>query len=178
MALNLEDKQAIVAEVSKVANSSISLVVADYRGLSVTAMTDFRKMARDKGVYLKVIRNTLARRAFKGTEFECTEKSLTGPLIYGFAQNEPGAAARLFKDFAKTNKQLEVKALSLAGVLYDAKQLDAVASLPTRDEGFALLAATLLAPVTSLARLISEPSAQMARALDSLRKQKEGQGAA
>lgn len=175
MALSFEDKQAIVEEISGVASESISLVVADYRGLSVPELTEFRQKARESGVYLRVVRNTLARRAFKNTEFECMDEVLTGPLIFGFAKNEPSAAARLFKDFAKGKQQLKVKALALAGTFYDASQLDAVASLPTRDEALSKLAATMMAPVTNLARLLSEPSTQLARALDSLRQQKESQ---
>ena len=175
MALNLEDKKAIVAEVSDVASSAVSLVVADYRGLDVPAITALRTTAREKGVYLRVIRNTLARRALKGTNFECMENALVGPLVFGFAKNEPSAAARLFKDFAKTYATFEVKALSVAGQFYDASQLDNVASLPTRDEAYAKLAATLLAPVTQLARTIAEPHSRLVRALNDYRGKKEAQ---
>jgi large subunit ribosomal protein L10 len=174
VALNLENKKAIVAEVSEVASKTLSLVVADYRGLDVPAMTDLRTKARQNGVYLRVIRNTLARKAFKGTELECMEDALVGPLIFGFAQNEPGAAARLFKDFAKANEAFEVKALSVAGQFYDAKQLDAVASLPTRMEALSQLAATLMAPATKLVRTIAEPHSMLVRALEDYRKKKEG----
>ncbi len=173
MALNLEDKKAIVAEVSEVANKALSLVVADYRGLDVPAMTSLRKKARENGVYLRVIRNTLARKAFKGTELECMEDALTGPLIYGIAQNEPGAAARLFKDFAKDNQTFAVVALSVAGQKYDAKQLDAVAALPSRKEALSMLAATLMAPATKLVRTIAEPHSSLVRALEDYRKKKE-----
>lgn len=173
MALSYQDKQAIVAEVSEVASESISLVVADYRGLSVSAMTELRKRARESGVYLRVIRNTLAKRALKGSDFECMDESLTGPLVFGFAKNEPSAAARLFKNFAKENDKLEVKALSLAGTFYEASQLDAVASLPSRDEAFSMLAAMLLAPATNLARLVKEPSASLARGLNALKEKRE-----
>lgn len=173
MTLNIEDKKAIVAEVSKVANEAISVVVADYRGLDVPAMTSLRYKAREKGVYLRVIRNTLARRAFKGTELECMDHALVGPLIFGFAKNEPSAAARLFKDFAKDNETFEVKALSVAGKFYEAKHLSAVASLPTRLEAFSQLAAVLLAPVTKLVRTIAEPHSSLARALDDYRRKKE-----
>jgi large subunit ribosomal protein L10 len=173
MALNLEDKKAIVAEVSEVASGAMSLVVADYRGLDVPAMTSLRTKARANGVYLRVIRNTLARRAFKGTELECMDKALVGPLIFGFAQNEPGAAARLFKDFAKDNQSFEVKALSVAGQYYDASHLDSVASLPTRIEALSLLAQVLLAPATKLVRTIAEPHSSLVRALEDYRKKKE-----
>lgn len=173
MALNLEGKKAIVAEISEVASKSISVVVAEYRGLAVPAMTSLRSKARENGVYLRVIRNTLAKRAFKGTELECMEDALVGPLVFGFAQNEPSAAARLFKDFAKENEVFQVKALSVAGKYYDASHLDSVAALPTRKEAFAKLAATLLAPVTQLARTLNEPHSQLVRALEDYRKKKE-----
>jgi len=172
--LNLADKKAIVDEVSKVANQSVSLVAADYRGLSVPDLTDLRQKAREANVYLRVVRNTLARRALKGTSFECIEGSLTGPTLLGFSETEPSGPARLFKDFAKTHNVFEVKALSLGGQCYDAKHLDFVASLPTRDEAFSQLAAALLAPATKLARLLAEPSSQLARGLQRLAEQKEG----
>lgn len=174
MALNLEDKKAIVAEVSEVASGAISLVVADYRGLDVPAMTKLRIKARENGVYLRVIRNTLARRAFKGTDLECMDSVLVGPLLFGFAQNEPGAAARLFKDFAKENESFQVKALSVSGQFYDASHLDAVAALPTRKEALSKLAATLMAPATKLVRTIAEPHSSLVRALEDYRKKKEG----
>lgn len=113
MALNLEGKKAIVAEVSTVASESISLVVADYRGIAVPKMTDLRKRARASGIYLRVIRNTLARRAIKGTGFECLDDKLTGPLVFGFSKDEPGAAAKLFRDFAKKMMHLKFKGYQL-----------------------------------------------------------------
>lgn len=173
MTLNLEDKKAIVAEVSEVANGAISLVVADYRGVSVPSMAALRSEARDKNVYLRVIRNTLARRALKGTDFECMDDALVGPLVFGFAKNEPSAVARLFKDFAKENKLFEVKALSVAGQYFDASQLDKVASLPTREEALSKLAGTLMAPVTQLARTLAEPHSRLVRALENYREKKE-----
>lgn len=173
MTLNLKDKKAIVAEVSEVAQQAVSLVVADYRGLSVPAITALRIKARENGVYLRVIRNTLARRALKGSIFECMDHALIGPLVFGFAKNEPSAAARLFKEFAKTNTTFEVRALSVAGQFYDASQLDAVASLPTKDEALGRVASVLLAPVTKLVRTIAEPHSSLVRALDDLRKKKE-----
>jgi large subunit ribosomal protein L10 len=173
VALNFEDKQAIVKEVSEVASTALSLVVADYRGLSVSAMTALRTKARQDGVYIRVIRNTLARRAFKGTELECMDAALVGPLIFGFAKNEPGAAARLFKDFAKTNEAFRVTALSVSGQYFDPSQIDAVASLPTRQEALSLLAQVMMAPVTKLVRTLAEPHSQFVRALEDYRKKKE-----
>lgn len=166
MTLFLEDKKAIVAKVSEVASDSVSLVVADYRGLSVPKLTELRKKARESNVHLQVVRNTLAKRALKGTSFECIESKLTGPLIFGFARNEPSAAARLFRDFAKNNEALKVHALSIGGESYEASQLDRVASLPTRMEALSQLAGTLMAPINQLARVIKEPTQMLARALD------------
>lgn len=168
MALNFEDKKAIVAEVSEVAKNALSLVVADYRGLSADALTTLRQQAREKGIYVRVIRNTLARRAFKGTGLECMDDALVGPLLYGFSENEPGAAARLFKDIAKKNDKFEVKALSVAGQFYEARHLDSVAALPSRDEALSMLAGVLLAPITKLARTMIEPTTMVVRALDDL----------
>lgn len=176
MTLTLDDKKKIVAEVSKEASDAVSLVVADYRAVGVPAMTALRKQARESGVYLRIIRNTLARRALKGTTFECMEGALVGPLIFGFAKNEPSAVARLFKDFAKANPIFEVKALAVAGVLYDANQLDAVASLPTKQEALGQVACVLLAPVTKLVRTLAEPHSQFVRALEDYRRKKEGTG--
>lgn len=173
MAINLEQKKAIVAEVSQVAKDAISAVVADYRGIDVASLTSLRAKARENNVYLKVVRNTLAKRAIKDTDFECLEGALVGPIIFGFAQNEPGAAAKLFKDFAKDNDKLVVKALSVAGTYYDASDLDRVASLPSKDEALSMLAGALLAPVTKLARTLSEPHASLARALQNYAENKE-----
>lgn len=173
MPLNLNDKKAIVAEVSEVANQSISLVVADYRGLDVPDMTELRKKARESGVYLKVIRNTLAKRALQGTDFECIEGVLVGPSICGFAQNEPGAAAKLFQEFGKTNDALKVKALVVGGEFYEASQLDVVASLPSKEEALGMLARALQAPITNLARTLAEPASKLTRALDAYRQSKE-----
>lgn len=173
MALNLEQKKEIVAEVSSVANDSLSLVVADYRGLAVPKMTELRRRARESNVYVRIIRNTLAKRAIQGTNFECLSDELTGPLIFGFARNEPGAAAKLFRDFAKENEALKVKALSVGGQYYAASHLDAVASLPTREEALSQLAGTLMAPINKLVRTIKEPAQMLARALDDYSKKEK-----
>jgi len=167
MALNLQDKKAIVEDVSEIARNAISLVLADYSGLTGADMTALRKKARDEyeGVDLRIIRNTLAKRAFEGTNCESLSAHLSGPHIFAFSKSEPGAAAKLFKDFAKLNPKLEVKALSVAGVAYEAKQLDLVAALPSRKEALQQLACMLIAPVTNLARLLKEPAGSLARAV-------------
>lgn len=167
MALNLQNKKAIVEEISMIARDAISLVMADYTRLSAQEMTKLRHLARSagKGVELRVIRNTLAKRAFKDSSCECLTDHLLGPNIFGFSKDAPGAVAKLFKEFAKTNPNLVVKGLAVAGQYYEAKQLDAVAALPSREEALQRLAGMLIAPVTGLARLLKEPSTSLARAV-------------
>ncbi len=172
MALNLEDKKAIVAEVSQAATGALSAVIADYRGLTVSQMTELRKQARAQGVYLKVVRNTLARIAVRGTEFECLHEALVGPTILALSIEDPGAAARLFKEYAKTNDKLEVKALAVGGIAYGAADIDRLASLPTREQALGMLAGVLQAPVTKLARTLNEMPSQIARALAAVKDQK------
>ncbi len=136
MALNLQDKKAIVAEVNEAASGALSAVVADSRGVDVSSMTSLRKQAREAGVYLKVVRNTLARRAVEGTDYECLQDVFVGPTLIAFSSEHPGAAARIFKDFEKENKEFEVKAAAFEGAITDAEIL---AKLPTYDEAIASL---------------------------------------
>jgi len=143
MTLRLEDKQAIVAEVNVVAQAALSAVVADSRGVTVGAMTELRAKARENNVYLRVVRNTLARRAVAGTDFACLADSFTGPTILAFSNEHPGAAARLLKDFAKANDAFEVKGLAFEGEFIEAAQIDRLATLPTYDEAIAKLMATM-----------------------------------
>jgi large subunit ribosomal protein L10 len=171
--LNLADKQAIVAEVSQIARQAISFVAADYRGLTVPEMTQLRKEARNAGVYLRVVRNTLARRAVEGTSFECVQSSLVGPLILAFGETEPSAPAKLFKQYAKDNAKFEVKVLSVGGQVYSAAQIDAVASLPTREEALAKLMSVMQAPITKLVRTFVAPQEKLVRTLAAVRDQKQ-----
>lgn len=173
MALKLEDKKAIVAEVAEVAANALSVVAADYRGLPVANMTKLRADARKAGVYMRIVRNTLARRALEGTEFACMQDVLVGPLLLAFSQHEPGSAARLIRDFVKTNEKFEVKALAIGGKLLDAKQLEAVAKLPTKDEAIATLMSVLNAPITKFVRTLAEPHAKMVRTIAAIRDQKQ-----
>lgn len=173
MPLNIDDKKAIVKEVADVASGALSLVAADYRGLTVSEMTGLRVQAREKGVYLRVVRNTLARRALDGTEFSCANESLTGPLVYAFSQNEPGAAARLIKDFSKDHDKLDVKLLAIGGELLGPEKLAAVASLPTREEALTKLVSVMKAPIGKFARTLAEPHAKLVRTLAAVRAQKE-----
>ena len=165
MALRLEDKKTFVKEINAVAGESISVVAAEYRGLTVTEMTELRRDARNAGVYLRVVKNTLARRAVEGTEFECMKESLKGPILLAFGKEDPGAAARVIKDFAKEHKALQAVSLSTGGQLLPAEDLATLANLPTLDQARAMLLGVMLAPMTKLVRTIAEPSAMLARTL-------------
>ena len=173
MTLTLAAKKAVVKEVAEVASKAISAVVADYRGLSVNEMTQLRVQARKTGVYLRVVPNTLTRRAFEETEFACLSEQLVGPLFIALSMESPGDAARLLKDFSKTYDKLAVKAIALGGKNYPADQLAAIASLPTRDEALAKLLYVMKAPIEKLARTLAEPQAKLVRALAAVKAQKE-----
>ncbi len=175
MVLKLEDKKAIVAEVAEVASTALSAVAADYRGLTVGDMNKLRDKARKSGVYVRVVRNTLARRAVAGTEFECLKDGLTGSLILGFSKAEPGAAARLFRDFSKGNDKCKVQLLAIGGKAFGADQLEAIATLPTRDEGIAILMRVMKQPVEKFVRTLAEPQAQFVRTVAAVRDQKQAQ---
>jgi large subunit ribosomal protein L10 len=175
VALHLEQKQQIVAEVNEIAASALSAVVADYRGLTVAEMTSMRAKARASGVYLRVIRNTLAKRAIAGTEYECLDEVFVGPSLLAFSQEDPGSAARLLKDCAKEYDALEVKALAIGGEMLTADQIDRVAKLPTLDEARALLLAVMQAPVIKLARTLNEVPGKLVRTLAAVRDQKQAE---
>ena len=165
MALRLEDKKTLVKEVNAVAGDSVTAVAAEYRGLSVAEMTELRKEARNAGVYMRVIKNTLARRAVVGTEFECMQDTLKGPILLAFAKDDPGAAARVIKDFAKGHKALQAVSLSAGGQLLPGSDLSKLADLPTLDQARGMLLGVMLAPMNQLVRTIAEPSAMLARTL-------------
>ena len=177
MPLNLEDKRAIVVSVNAAASEALSAVVADYRGLSVAEMTNLRLKARETGVYLKVVRNTLAKRAVAGTEYECLTDALVGPTVLAFSQDDPGAAARLIKDFAKDHDALEVKALAIGGVAYDAKDIDILAKLPTRDEAIAQLMSVMQAPVAKFVRTLNEVPGKFVRTVAAVKDKKQQEAA-
>lgn len=175
MPLNLEDKKSIVAEVSAVAAEAHSAIAAEYRGLTVGEMTELRARARNGGVYLRVVKNTLARRALEGTEFECMNEGLVGPLVLAFSQEDPGAAARLIKDFAKEHDKLVTKLISIGGELLAANDLDRLASMPTRDQAISMLMALMKAPVEKLARTLNEVPGKLVRTVAAVRDQKQAQ---
>lgn len=165
MALRLEDKKRFVQEVNAVAGDSLSAVAAEYRGLTVAEMTALRQEARNAGIYLRVVKNTLARRAVEGTEFECMKESLKGPILLAFGKDHPGAAARVIRDFAKDHDALKTVSLSTGGQLLPASDLARLASLPTLDQARSMLLGVMSAPMTKLARTLAEPSAMLARTL-------------
>ncbi|MFC5524882.1 50S ribosomal protein L10 [Rhodanobacter ginsengisoli] len=154
MALNLSQKQEVVAELAEVAAKAHSLVAAEYAGTTVAQMTAMRKKARESGVYLRVVKNTLASRAVAGTDFEVVKDVLVGPLLYAFSTEEPGAAGRLIKEFAKGNDKLKAKLVSMEGKLLPAEHVDVLAALPTREQALAMLARVLAEPATMFARVV------------------------
>jgi large subunit ribosomal protein L10 len=173
MALNLEQKKAVVAEVAKAANSALAAVAAEYCGLTVEEMTDLRIKARANGVYLKVAKNTLMRRAVEGTEFECMQEQLTGPLLYAFSMDDPGAAARLVKDYAKEHDKLIARLVAVGGRVYGASELDRLSKLPTYDQAIALLMAVMKAPIEKFVRTLAEPHAKLVRTIAAVRDAKQ-----
>lgn len=175
MALRLDDKKAIVAEVAQVAANAVSAVAAEYRGLTVTEMNELRVKAREAGIYLRVVRNTLARRAMEDTEFSCLSEALVGPLVLAFSENEPGSPARLFRDYSKHCSQLKVKAIALGGELLDVSRLDAVATLPTKDEAISQLMAAMQAPITQFVRTAAEPTSKLVRTFAAYRDKQQSE---
>ena len=166
MAIKLEDKKAIVAEVNEAAKGALSAVVADARGVSVAAMTGLRKDAREAGVYVRVVRNTLMRRAVEGTDFVCLNDVFVGPTLIAFSNEHPGAAARLFKEFAKSQSAFGIKASAFEGNFLDASQIDILATLPTYDEA-----------IRQLMSVIQGATSKFVRTLAAVRDQKEAEAA-
>ena len=173
MALNYAQKQAVVAEVAEVASKAYSAVAAEYRGLTVEEMTELRAEARKAGVYLRVVKNTLARRAVEGTDFACMQDGLTGPLILAFSQQDPGAAARVIKDFAKGHEKLEVRLVSIGGKMLAPEEITTLATMPTYDEAISQLMSVMQAPVAKLARTLNEVPGKLVRTLAAVRDAKE-----
>lgn len=173
MPLNRIEKEALVQEVNNVASDALSLVGAEYRGITAEDLRELRKQAHEGGVYLRVIKNTLARRAFAGTEFECVSEALTGPLLLAFSLEDPGSAARVVKEFAKKNDKLDVKLVSVGGELLPGSDIGRLASLPTRDQALGMLAGVIQAPISKFVRTLAEPPAKLARVVAAVRDQKE-----
>jgi large subunit ribosomal protein L10 len=176
MPLNLEGKKALVEEVSAVAGNALSVVAAQYRGLTVTQMTELRSKARAAGVYMRVVKNTLARKALAGTAFESMGAVLKGPLVLAFSKDDPGAAARVIKDFAKANDKLVTTNLSIGGAVLSAKDLDKVASLPTKDQALSMLLGVMKAPLQKLVGTLAAPQVKLVRTIVAVRDQKQAAG--
>jgi large subunit ribosomal protein L10 len=175
MSLSLVEKQAVVAEVATVAAGAHSAIASENRGLTVEQLTALRVKARENGVYLRVVKNTLAKRALQGSSFECMRPILVGPLILAFSQQDPGAAARLLKEFVsdKANEKLVIKALSISGRLLPAEDLNRLANMPTREQAISMLMACMKAPLDKLARTLNEIPGRLVRTLYAVRLQKE-----
>ena len=169
MGLRLEDKQAMVTEVQAVAQTAHSVVAAEYRGLTVSQLTGLRAKARQAGVYMRVVKNTLARRAVTGTPYECIAGSLKGPLLLAFSKEDPGAAARVVKEFAKGNDKLVATLVSLGGLVYPGAEIDRIASLPTKAQALSMLLGVMKAPVTKFVRTLAEPTAKLVRTVDAVK---------
>lgn len=176
MTLSLEEKQAIVAEVAEVAAKAHSAVCAEYSGLTSNQMNALRKEARNGGVYLRVVKNTLARLAVKGTEYEGMAEVIKGPMILAFSQEEPGAAARIFKAFIKDHTKLVVKALGVGGQVMGPDALERLASLPTKDQAISLLMSCMQAPIAKLARTLNEIPSKLVRTVAAVGEQKQAAG--
>ncbi len=173
MALNLTQKKNVVAELAEVAGSAHSLVAAEYAGLTVAQLTQLRQKARNDGVFLKVAKNTLVSRAVEGTDYDVIKDALTGPLLYAFSKEDPGAAGRLIKDFAKANDKLKPRLVSMGGQMYPGSHVDVLASLPTRDQALSMLLSVMVQPATMLVRLLSEPASQVARVTNAVAQTKQ-----
>lgn len=172
MSLNLDDKKAVVAEVSAVIANAQSIIAAEYRGLEVVDLTVLRANARQYGVYLRVLKNTLVRRAISGTQFEALSEKLVGPLIYGIS-TDPVAAAKLLNDFAKGKEKLVIKAGAMPHYVMDAAGVKALASMPSREELLSKLLGTMQAPITQFVRTLNEVPTKFVRGLAAVRDAKE-----
>ena len=173
MALNLEQKKAIVAEVADVASSAYSAIAAEYRGLTVEDLTELRKEARNNGVYLRVVKNTLARRAVADTDFECMSEGFTGPLVLAFSQEDPGAAARVIHDFVKDHDDMVIRMVSISGKLLDPSEIKTLAKMPTYEQAISMLMATMKAPLQKLETTLNEVPGKLVSTIAAIRDAKE-----
>lgn len=173
MALSLAQKEAIVAEVAEVAKTAYSAIGAEYRGLTVDQMTKLRVEARKADVYIRVVKNTLARRALENTDFACMREGLTGPMILAFSRQDPGSAARVLEAFAKEHNKFQVRLIALSGQLLDPSEIGNLAKMPTYDQAISMLMATMKAPVQKLAATVNEVPGKLVRTLAAIRDAKE-----
>jgi len=172
VALNREAKASMIADVSAQLAKAQAVIVAEYRGLDVSSMTELRRKARQSGVYLRVLKNTLVRRAIVGTPFEKLSDQMVGPLIYGVSQ-DPVAVAKVLQDFAKANERLVIRAGALPNSIIDANAIKALAALPSREELLAKLLGTMQAPTVKFVQTLNEVPTSFVRALAAVRDQRE-----
>ena len=173
MPLTLEEKKSIVQDTHETAAGSIAAIVANYRGMSVSELTDLRKQARDNEVKLVVVRNTLAKLAFDGTDHTCLQDVMVGPSLFAFSKDDPGSGARLLREAMKDPRSsLEVKAISVGGTSCSAEDLQRVADMPTKDQAIAQLMSVMIGPVTKMAQLLNGVPTKLVRTLDALKEQK------
>lgn len=173
MALRLDDKKAIVTEVAAVAAKAHSVIAAEYRGLTVIELTKLRKSARESGVYIRVVKNSLARRAVEGTDFACIQDGLVGPLMLAFSMEDPGSAARLISEFSEENAKLKTKLVSIGGQLFSASELDRLSKLPTYEQSISMLMSVMKAPINKFVQTLVEPHAKLVRTIAAVKAQKE-----
>ncbi len=173
MATSFQAKQAMVAEVGDVAKRALSAVLVEYRGLDAGQMDELRRNARNDGAYLKVVKNSVAKRAVAGTDYACLDAALVGPVMMGFSLDDPGAAARVITKFRDNHGVMQVTAVSLGGELLPAEQVERLAKLPTYDEAIAQLMRAMRGPVEALARTTREPAAKLSRSVAAVRDQKQ-----
>ena len=173
MPLTLQQKQSVVSEVAEAAAQAHSVIAAEYQGLSVGEMTQLRIKARESNVHLRVVKNTLAKRAFEGTDYGCLSDALQGQMVYAFSMEEPGSAARVLKDYADSNAKLVVKLIAFGGELLDPSEIKRLASMPTYDQAISMLMAVMKAPVEKLARTLNEVPGKLTRTTAAIRDQKQ-----
>ncbi len=173
MSLSFDQKQVVVSEVHELAATAHSALAAEYAGLTVEEMTVLRVKAREGGVDLRVVKNSLARRALEDTDFVCMSEGLTGQLILAFSQQDPGGAARVLSDYARENDKLVIKLVAIGGQLFDASEVQRLASLPTRDQAISMLMSVMKAPVGKLVRTMNEVPGKLVRTVAAVREQKE-----
>lgn len=173
MALAMEDKRAIVEEVNKIAVKAYSVIAADYSGISVEKLTVLRNKARESGVYLRVVRNTLARKAVENTHFECIKDKLVGQLILAFSSDDPGSAARIVNDFTKENKEMAVKIVAISGRLLTPDDIERISKIPTYSQAISMLMSVMKAPIEKFVRTLNEPHGKLVRTIAAIKDQKE-----
>ena len=165
MALNIGEKKDVVKEISDIASSAQSAVAAEYRGLTVSELSVLRDNARDLGVYVKVVKNSLAKIAIKDTSFECMDSSLKGPLIFAFSKEDLGSAAKLVNDFIKDNALLKPVVVAVNGELVDVEQLSQIAALPNKEQAISMLMAVMKLPIEKFTQTLAAPNVKLVRTL-------------